>query len=325
MSEMPRRLQDEIHQELAKGETIRWMEQPIPRYFTSASKAWFVFGIPFTAFAVFWICGAAGYMFPFFSKGRSSLSPLFGVPFLLTGIVMLFAPLWARRKALKTAYVITDRRAITFHGDYTTTVASYTPDQLKNMYRKEEKDGTGDVILGKLIVPSSRFGDTTFELGFLRVRGPQKTEEMLRELIKQFAQKPSRTEVEEVAAHYIPQLGGPRHENAYHSLIEADDAIVPLLIDAYEHESDPDKRVLLFDVLCQHKAAESLEFLSRTISDKDPATWKLALDGLVSIGGPRAKEVLERERVRLRGLNPVPQERLDWVEEAIAQLGETRA
>jgi hypothetical protein len=187
MSEMPRDLQDEVERNLDQGETIRWMEQPIPRFFTQTSTVTFLFAIPWTAFAVFWICGASGFKLPDFSKGGFSLFPLFGVPFILIGIGMLLSPLWARRKGLKTVYVITDRRAITFDGGWTTTVTSYTPDQLKSLYRKEKKDGTGDVVLGQRVSTYSNRGQQMVDVGFLRVRDPRKVEQMLRELIAQSA------------------------------------------------------------------------------------------------------------------------------------------
>jgi hypothetical protein len=185
MPEIPRDLQDAVERELAQGERIRWMEQPIPRFFTPASTVTFLMAIPFTAFAVFWICGASGFKLPDFSKGGFSFFPLFGVPFILVGIGMLLSPLWAHRKGLKTVYVITDRRAITFDGGWTTTVTSYTPDQLKSMSRKEKKDGTGDVVLGQRVSTSSNRGQQMVDVGFLRVRDVRKTEQMLRELMGQ--------------------------------------------------------------------------------------------------------------------------------------------
>jgi len=184
--EIPKDLQDDVERQLDQGERIRWMEQPIPRFFTAGSTGTFIFGIPWTAFAVFWICGASGFKRPDFSKGGFSLFPLFGVPFVLIGIAMLLSPLWARRKGLKTVYVITDRRAITFDGGWTTTIRSYTPEQLKDMYRKEKKDGSGDVVIGQAAGMVSRGGQAQMmDIGFLRVRDVRKTEQMLRELMGQ--------------------------------------------------------------------------------------------------------------------------------------------
>jgi hypothetical protein len=192
MPEIPRDLQDEVERQLEPGERIVWMEQPIPRFFTPQSTATFLFGIPFTAFALFWIYTAAsGFRRSDPSKAPSGAFPLFGVPFILIGIALMLSPLWARRKAFKTVYVITDRRAITFDGGWTTTIRSYAPDQLKGLYRKERKDGTGDVVLGQVLSNVSRGGQQQMmDVGFLRVRDVRKTEQMLRDLIGQSGPMP---------------------------------------------------------------------------------------------------------------------------------------
>jgi hypothetical protein len=106
---IPSALQLKVNRELEAGETVAWIQMPIPYFFTKESAAMFLFSIPWIAFVV---CGAAGIKVPYFSNGVESF-PAFGVPFLLIGIAMLLAPLWTYRKALRTVYVITDRRAIT--------------------------------------------------------------------------------------------------------------------------------------------------------------------------------------------------------------------
>jgi hypothetical protein len=184
MPEIPKDLQDLVERQLEPAERVRWMEQPGPRFFTPTSTGIFVFGILWTAFSIFWIASAWGIGR---SNPKGESGALFGVPFLLIGVAMLLSPLWTRRKAFKTVYAITDRRAITFDGGWTTTIRNYTPDQLKSMYRKEMKDGSGDVVLGQ--VASSRSSPSgqpqMMDVGFLRVRDVRKTEQMLRELIGQ--------------------------------------------------------------------------------------------------------------------------------------------
>jgi len=81
--------------------------------------------------------------------GFFSAFPLFGVPFILVGFGMLSGPIWAYRKALKTVYVVTNRRAITLDGGRTVAIRSYPPDRLADVYRKERKDGTGDVLISR--------------------------------------------------------------------------------------------------------------------------------------------------------------------------------
>lgn len=178
---VPRHLQDLVDRELESGERVEWMDMPIPRFFTPASTAVFLFAIPWTAFAVFWMCGAAGFKMPDFTKGFD-LFPLFGVPFVLIGMAMLSTPVWTYRKSFNTVYMISNRRAVTFEGGRATTIRSYPPDKLQDIFRKERRDGTGDVVIARRAWRDSDGDRHTEELGFLRVRNPQEVEQMLRKL-----------------------------------------------------------------------------------------------------------------------------------------------
>jgi hypothetical protein len=55
---IPRDLRRRVEQELEPGEAIRWVAQPVPRFVTAASIAGFLFAIPWTSFALFWMWGA---------------------------------------------------------------------------------------------------------------------------------------------------------------------------------------------------------------------------------------------------------------------------
>jgi hypothetical protein len=187
---VPNDLQGRVRRELEPGESIRWMEQPIPKFFSPMSIGAFVFAIPWTAFAVFWICGASGFKLPDFSRGGFALFPLFGLPFVLVGIGMLLSPLWFYRKAFKTVYVVTNRRAITFDPGWTLTIRSYTPEQLRNVYRKEKRDGTGSIILGQRVWADSDSNQRqSLDVGFMNIRDPKRVERLLKELV---AQAPAR-------------------------------------------------------------------------------------------------------------------------------------
>lgn len=157
---------------------------PIPRFFTPVTTSIFLFAIPWTAFAIFWIYGASGFKIPDFKEGFD-LFPLFGIPFVLIGLGMLSSPLWTYRKAFKTIYVITDRRAITFDGGWSTTIRSYPPEKLQEIYRKVKRDGSGDVIIARQAWHDSDGGHQSEELGFLRIRDPKETEQMLKKLAEQ--------------------------------------------------------------------------------------------------------------------------------------------
>jgi len=133
------------------------------------------------------MCGASGFKMPDFSKGGFSFFPLFGLPFVLIGIGMLSSPFWTHRKAFKTVYAITDRRAITFDAGWTTTIRSYTPNRLQDVYRKEKRDGAGDVVLGQRVWQGSEGGQQSQDLGFLNIRDPKTVEQMLRKLAERTA------------------------------------------------------------------------------------------------------------------------------------------
>jgi hypothetical protein len=185
---IPQPLQVKVDRELESGERVEWIEMPLPRFFTPVATGAFLFGIPWTAFAIFWTVGAAGGTSRAEEAGFFRAFPLFGVPFILIGFAMLSSPLWAYRKALHTVYVVTNRRAITFDGGLTTTIRSYPPDRLQDVYRKERKDGTGDVIIARRAWRNSDGDRHSEELGFLRVRDPKAVEGLLRKLAEQGAQ-----------------------------------------------------------------------------------------------------------------------------------------
>jgi hypothetical protein len=182
---IPRDLQEKVNRELEWDERTEWMDMPVPRFFTPAATGAFLFAIPWTAFAIFWIYGASGFKMPDFGKGGISFFPLFGVPFVLIGLALLFTPLWAYRKALRTVYVITDRRAITFDGGWSGTIRSYPPDKLQNIYRREKKDGSGDVIIARRAWRDSGGDHQPEQQGFLQIRNPKEVEYMLKKLAEQ--------------------------------------------------------------------------------------------------------------------------------------------
>jgi len=182
---IPRELRDKVDQELEPGERIQWIDMPVPKFFTPLATAAFLFGIPWTAFAIFWTATAAWGIMRTVSEGPLWVFPLFGVPFILIGFGMLSSPRWAYRKALRTVYVLTNRRAITFDGGWSMTIRSYPPDKLQDVYRKEKKHGTGDVIIARSEWRDSDGDRRSEELGFIHIRNPREVERMLKRLAAQ--------------------------------------------------------------------------------------------------------------------------------------------
>lgn len=181
-----RHLQEMVERELEPGESVAWIDMPIPRLFAPASIGTFLFAIPWTAFAIFWMYGASGFKIPDFKKDPDFFA-LFGIPFVLIGLGMLSSPLWAYRKALKTVYVITNKRAIIIEGGLSKTIRTYSPEKLHDVHRKEYQDGSGDLVITYDAWRDSDGDRHTKELGFLRIRNPKEVERMLKSLAEQGA------------------------------------------------------------------------------------------------------------------------------------------
>jgi hypothetical protein len=184
ISGFPREVQSRVERELASGEKVEWMGQPIPRRLAKASWPIVVFGIPWTAFALFWTAGAAWGT----SKtgvGLLNLFPLFGIPFILVGLGMLSSPFWIKRAAKGTAYVITDRRAIVIQGGWrgTVNVRSFEPERLVDLRRKEHADGSGDLVFTQDIRRDSDGDRHTTEVGFMAIADVKSVEEIVKALV----------------------------------------------------------------------------------------------------------------------------------------------
>jgi hypothetical protein len=158
LDDLPTEVQQTVERELEPGERVAWAGQPDPRRYARGSWGIALFGIPWTAFAVFWVAMASGILWGNGNAGNGPPLvfrigfPLFGVPFVLVGLGMLSAPYWARRSAAGTVYAVTDKRAIAFEAGFRSrTVKSYHPADLRQISRVERDDGSGDLILAELI------------------------------------------------------------------------------------------------------------------------------------------------------------------------------
>lgn len=182
--DVPEKLRTRVERELEPHETIQWAHMPIPKFFTISSTSAFLFSIPWTAFAIFWICGAAGFKIPDFSSPEC-IFPLFGLPFVLIGLGLMSTPYWTYRKARMSIYIITNTRAITFEGGRTTTIRSYLPKDLQYIYRQEKDNGVGDVIISHRTWRDSDGDKRTEDLGFMNIPDTKEVERLLKKLAAQ--------------------------------------------------------------------------------------------------------------------------------------------
>jgi len=143
---------------LDPGEKVLWAGQPRQGIFLRASDA---FAIPFSllwgGFAIFWEIMALTMTHQ--GKNTSSLArilfPLWGIPFVLIGLYMMFGRFfveaWRRRRIW---YGITDRRALIVRTGARRTVTSFDLRSIGEVNFQEHADGTGSLTFGPAVTTS---------------------------------------------------------------------------------------------------------------------------------------------------------------------------
>jgi hypothetical protein len=178
-----------VEAELNPQEQIVWVEQPIPWLIVRSTLPILLIGIPFTAFALFWI-GMATFGVNQAQGAPAPLKafPLFGLPFVLVGLAMFSAPYWALRGAKRTVYVLTTQRAIILRGGWINmNVRSFDPAALTTLNRKQRPDGSGDLIFAQDFRPTRRGQSMMTNVGFMAVRDVKQVENLVRTLAQQTA------------------------------------------------------------------------------------------------------------------------------------------
>jgi Bacterial PH domain len=138
--------------ELQSGESLYWTGTADPRRVALTALPASIFGIPFAGFAFFWIAQAY-HATSAMSKSNNAFAkgfavfPIFGVPFLLVGLGIILAPLWAFLKGGNTVYAVTNQRVMIITGGGNRSVKSYTPADIVSVEHRERPDGSGDILI----------------------------------------------------------------------------------------------------------------------------------------------------------------------------------
>ena len=165
-----------IIQEVSENEKVLWVGKPRPGALMYAGIGMVLFAIPWTAFAIFWICGASGFKWPTWN-GPQSLFPLWGVPFVLVGIGMFSSPYWIKRSADRSGYIITNLRVVIFNWKFKSAdVISYNANQLSKLQKKMKADGSGDIVFEEKAEGSGRFK----RIGFIGIDDVKSVEHIIR-------------------------------------------------------------------------------------------------------------------------------------------------
>jgi Bacterial PH domain len=183
-----RAIRASVEAELAGGEHLIWFDQPRPWAVARQNLPKALFGIPFTAFAVFWMWGAS-HATSKAGDGVALLFPLWGLMFVGAGLWILCSPLWSAFKARSTVYAITGERLLIVEGLRTRQVTSYTADDLQAIERTERRDGSGDVVFRHESAMTRRgFASFTYSfnaatrIGFFGVSDVRRVEASIRRL-----------------------------------------------------------------------------------------------------------------------------------------------
>lgn len=123
--------------ELAPGERLVWADRPDPGRVRRRTWPRLLFGLVFAGFGLFWTSqamAAGGFVW------------LFGLPFVAIGAGIATAPWWRPRQARATVYAITDQRIVIIRGWPSRRVQSFGPGDIDVIDRREQADGTGDLV-----------------------------------------------------------------------------------------------------------------------------------------------------------------------------------
>ena len=177
---IPSDLASMVQGELTDGEKLVWTGRPLVGRIVLMALPLFLFGIPFTAFAVVWM-GGAGWMGGQVGRGGSWFA-LFGLPFVMVGLALVGSPVWYGYKASKMCYALTDRRAIIwepiiFGG---LQIRSYVANALGSMVRNQRGDGSGDLIFEEIVRYSNKGRRSVTQRGFLAINDVRDVDNLIR-------------------------------------------------------------------------------------------------------------------------------------------------
>ncbi|MBL8822939.1 MAG: hypothetical protein JNJ77_10160 [Planctomycetia bacterium] len=192
-SRLSEELDSRVRSDLRQGEKLLWVGQPRPGRLSRQAWPIVLFGIPWTAFALFWMAMASGFIFLGNQNPQPAgqgfdifrwFFPLFGLPFVLVGLGMLSSPYWFTRRARKTCYAVTTQRAIIWQAGWfgSMEIRSFAPAELNRIRRVEYANGEGDLIFEDLLTMAhferSRH-QTSMRAGFMGISNVKKIEELI--------------------------------------------------------------------------------------------------------------------------------------------------
>ena len=139
-------LKFEVKHYLDTNEDVLWCDKPVKKLvFTSADIFTTLFGVVWLSFSVFWIVSA--YFAIEASDGSFKLFPLFGVPFVLVGLYLLFFRHFVSLiKRKNMVYALTNKRAMIVHTGKRKYVQEYRYENISNIQMKCDDNDVGSIF-----------------------------------------------------------------------------------------------------------------------------------------------------------------------------------
>lgn len=180
-----------VGQEL-RGERLLWAGAPNPRAaFRGAALLWF-FAIPWMAFTLFWEAAVVRSWYFQLPNGKGGPAGfglvLWGLPFVLVGLVMMSVPYIAWRRTSRTVHIMTDKRLLTLTEDRSRTVQSLNLRAITATSRTEKKDGSGNLTISLAPYLDSEGDRTRHQEVFYGIPKIRTVENLLRDAMER-AQK----------------------------------------------------------------------------------------------------------------------------------------
>ena len=154
---------DVVKKELDSGEKLLWAGTPKQGVVFRGSDVLMIpFSLLWGGFAIFWEIMALS--IPHKEAGPVSIVfPLFGIPFVLAGLYMIFGRfIYDAKKRAKTVYGLSDQRAIIISGVFSRSIKSLNLKSLSDVSLTEKGDKSGTITFGQENVMMSFFAGNGF-------------------------------------------------------------------------------------------------------------------------------------------------------------------
>ncbi len=89
-------------------------------------------------------------------------------------------------------------------------------------------------------------------------------------------------------------------EAAMTTLLEAEEELVPALIQAFREEVDLEARAFLVTIAWERREQHSTAFIVEALNEPAEEVWQAALDGTVALASPKILDVLHTAKIQER-------------------------